>query len=201
MLTDESSMENGTTIDIASRGNKNSRDHANTNGSASNDHNMSSKHGDKSSKAAGNKDCNVVNCQNKTNSAGAADGNKKTHKAAPPGYMRAASPSQSDWGDPTHVMKWINNVAPPQQTFRYNNDNDDYDDQFSGQVFNPRGWRSNQQKKPSKSDPDDPLLLPMVPTFTRAFTFSYMPGSDMKRTSTNSTAGKSKKKSSRKNTT
>lgn len=162
---------------------------------------VDSKYGNKSFESAdgSGKKCNVVNCQNNTNSkANAADGSGKRAQKAPPGYMRAASPSQSDWGDPTHAKKWINNVAPPQPTFCYNNDNDNDDDDFSSQVFNPRSWR--QQKKPSKSDPDDPLLLPVGPTFTRAFTFSYMPSSSAgTKASSSSAVGGSKK--SRKKTT
>ena len=157
--------------------------------------NTDSKYGDKSSESdgggsGGGGGCKVVNCQNKTSSklTTAADGSGKKAEKPLPGYMRAASPSQSDWGDPTHAKKWINNVVPPQPTFRYNNDIDDDDDNFSSQVFNPRGWR--QQKKPHKSNPDDPLLLPIGPKFTRAFTFSYMPSDNM---SSNSTAGGSKK--------
>ena len=98
---------------------------------------------------------------------------KRSHKA-PPGYMRAASPSQSDWGDPTHAKKWINNVAPkPTSQFKYNTDDDDYDDEFSSMT---RGsWRNRLRKPPKSEEPDDSLLLPLGPSLTRAFTFSYMP--------------------------
>ena len=169
MLTDEGTMtnSNSTTGTYGS---------GSTAGDGSNG--VASKHGNKSSESTdgSGKKCGVVNCQNKINSkADNTDSSgKKAHKA-PAGYMRAASPSQSDWGDPTHAKKWINNTAPPHPTFRYADDDNDGDDDFSSQVFNPRSWR--QQKKPSTSYPDDPLLLPIGPTFTRAFTFSYMPGS------------------------
>lgn len=196
MLTDETTMTNSGT----SSSNKNA-----TNGSSSADGDnlgVNSKYGDKSASdgtGGSGSSCNIANCQNKTISsttAGADGSGRKTQKA-PPGYMRAASPSQSEWGDPTHAKKWINNVAPPQPTFRYNdNDNDDYDDNFSSQVFNPRGWR-HQQKKSSKPSSDDPLLLPVGPTFTRAFTFSYMPGAS----NNSSVATGGSKKSSRKKTT
>lgn len=203
MLTDAGTMTNSDDADGTGSSNKNTV--SNGSGSISSDGNVStgSKHGKRSSEATegahgGGKTCNVVNCQNKTNSGVAPDGSDRKAHRAPPGYMRAASPSQSEWADPTHAKKWINNTAPPQPTFRYNNDNDDYDDEFSSQVFNPRGWR--QQKKPSKTDADDPLLLPIGPTFTRAFTFSYMPGSNNAKSSkSNSAAGGSKK--SRKKTT
>ena len=165
-----------------------------------------SKYRNKSSKATdgdGKKKCNVVNCQNSTNSkSGVADGKSSggeddnNKKKAPSGYMRAASPSQSEWGDPTHAKKWINNVAPPHPTFRYNTDNDDNDDDFSSQVFNPRG-RYHQTKAASKSNSDDLLLLPVGPRFTRAFTFSYMP-SGTSSSSTNSATGGSKKTSRKK---
>lgn len=200
-LIDEASMtdldDTNTSLNNINTSNRSGSRHNNGNTAT-----MGSKDGNKSSDDAtngGSKKCNVINCQNKIADFSAADGSKKAHKT-PPGYMRAASPSQSDWGDPTHAKKWINNVAPPHPTFRYNNDNDDYDDNFSSQVFNPRaGWQ--QQKKPSKSDSDDPLFLPIGPTFTRAFTFSYMPGSsNMEASSSNSAAGGSKK-STRKKTT
>lgn len=207
-LVDEASMTDLTDCSNGGTGSS-SRNTTNGSGSTRNDGNASvgSKYGNKSSEAtdSGNrKNCNVVNCQNNTNSfnkssADHDDGSSK--KKAPPGYMRAASPSQSEWADPTHAKKWINNVAPPHPTFRYNNDNtgDDYDDEFSGQVFKPRGW--HLQKKPTKSESmDDPLLLPVGPRFTRAFTFSYMPGSGSTKASGSNSAAGGSKKSSRKKT-
>ena len=204
MLIDEASMTDLADSNAGGTGsssrNGNTLSTTNESGSANNDGNtVGSKYGNKSSEATdsgSSKKCNVVNCQNNTNfkSSAAADGNNK--KKAPPGYMRAASPSQNEWGDPTHAKKWINNAAPPHPTFRYNNDNDNYDDEFSGQTFNPRGWL--QQKKPSKSEPDDPLFLPIGPKFTRAFTFSYMPGSGTTKASGSNSAAGGSKKSSRK---
>ena len=198
MLADKASMTGSTD----NTGGTNSK---NASGGSDSGHSDSqgSKYGNKSSNGDGNKKCNVVNCQNSTNfksgvadgkSSDAEDGNKKK---APAGYMRAASPSQSEWSDPTHAKKWINNVAPPHPTFRYNNDNDDYDDDFSSQVFNPRG-RYHQKKPASKSDSDDPLLLPVGPRFTRAFTFSYMPSDTS--SSSSSSAAVGGKKASRKKT-
>jgi len=132
------------------------------------------------------KDCDVANCENKANSKLSSSshsrdsgGNaKKSHKA-PPGYMRAASPSQSDWGDPTHAKKWINNVAPkPTSHFKYNTDDHDDDDEFSSHT---RGsWRNRLKKPPKSEEPDDSLLLPMGPSLTRAFTFSYVPHAKLK---------------------
>ena len=126
-------------------------------------------------------DGKATNCENKANSKSSSNSNsrdssndaKKSHKA-PSGYMRAASPSQSDWGDPTHAKKWINNVAPkPTSQFKYNTDDNDYDDEFSSMT---RGsWRNKLKKPPKSEEPDDSLLLPLGPSLTRAFTFSYMP--------------------------
>ena len=208
MLIDKASMTDITDCSNGGTG-LSSRNTTNGSGSTHNDGNASvgSKYGNKSSEATDSgsrKNCNVVNCQNSTNSFNksnaAVDDGEGSKKKAPPGYMRAASPSQSEWADPTHAKKWINNIAPPHPTFRYNNDNnDDYDDEFSGQVFKPRGW--HQQKKPPKSESmDDPLLLPVGPRFTRAFTFSYMPGSGggTKASGSNSAAGGSKKSSRKK---
>ena len=205
MLIDQGTMTSSDNTADTGMGNNN-----NTHGSGSSagDDNVNvvtsggnaGKYGNKSSGSTdgSGKNCNVVNCQNKTNSkANAADSSGKKAQKAPPGYMRAASPSQSDWGDPTHAKKWINSVAPPHPTFRYNNDNDNDDDDFSSQVFNPRSWR--QQKKPSKLDADDPLFLPVGPTFTRAFTFSYMPSSSAGTKASGSSRNGGKK--SRKKTT
>ena len=210
MLIDEATMTDSAADCSNGAGTgSSSRNTANGSGSTRDDGNASagSKYGNKSSEAtdSGNrKKCNVVNCQNNSNSfnkSSAADDDGSSKKKAPPGYMRAASPSQSEWADPTHAKKWINNVAPPHPTFRYNNDNtDDYDDEFSGQVFKPRGWHL-QKRSTAKPEPkDDPLLLPVGPKFTRAFTFSYMPGSGggTKASGSNSAAGGSKKLSRKK---
>jgi len=122
------------------------------------------------------KDCNITSKGNSKSSVGSNSRDnsyaKKSHKA-PPGYMRAASPSQSDWGDPTHAKKWINNVAlKPTSQFKYNTDDDDHDDEFSSMT---RGsWRNRLRKPPKSEEPDDSLLLPLGPSLTRAFTFSYM---------------------------
>ena len=199
MLIDQASMTDFTDSNGGTGPSSRNGGTTNGSGSACNDGNasMGSKYGNKLSEATdsgSSKKCNVMNCQNNTNSNKSSAADDGSKKKAPPGYMRAASPSQSEWGDPTHAKKWINNVAPPHPTFRYNNDNDDYEDEFSSQVFNPRGWR-HQQKKPSKPESmDDPLLLPIGPRFTRAFTFSYMPGSS----GSNSAAGGSKKSSRKK---
>jgi len=126
------------------------------------------------------KDCNVTSkTGNSSKSSGGSNNShdsgkaKRSHKA-PPGYMRAASPSQSDWGDPTHAKKWIDNVAlKPTSQFKYNTDDDDNDDEFSSMTR--ASWHSRLRKPPKSEEPDNTLLLPLGPNLTRAFTFSYMP--------------------------
>lgn len=80
------------------------------------------------------------------------------------GYMRASSPSQTEWGDPTHAKAWLSNTASSSRvslTNQSHKDNTDVEEIFLPPIKNP-------PKNPFSSlDFMDGFNL------TRAFSFSY----------------------------
>ena len=94
------------------------------------------------------------------------DGNKRKERelVGGKGYMRASSPSQAEWGDPTHARAWASNTASSSRVSlaQSNKDKDEIDEV----IYLPP--IKNQLKNPFDSSD-----LPDTFHFTRAFTFSY----------------------------
>ncbi len=94
------------------------------------------------------------------------DGNRRKERelVGGKGYMRASSPSQSEWGDPTHARAWVSNTASSSRVSltQSNKDKDEIDEV----IYLPP--IKNQLKNPF-----DSADLPDTFHFTRAFTFSY----------------------------
>lgn len=81
------------------------------------------------------------------------------------GYMRASSPSQSEWGDPTHAKAWISNTASSSRV-SLTQSRDKEDDRDIEEIYLPP--IKNQSRHPFATDEFmDGFNL------TRAFTFSY----------------------------
>lgn len=83
------------------------------------------------------------------------------------GYMRASSPSQSDWGDPTHAKAWLSNTASSSRVSLSNQSRKDKEDNMDvEEIFLP----------PIKNPPNNPFSsYDLMDGFklTRAFSFSY----------------------------
>ena len=84
------------------------------------------------------------------------------------GYMRASSPSQSEWGDPTHARIWASNTASssrvslaPSNSGRHNNDED------TSEPILPPIIRQKME------NPFGSINLMEGFELTRAFRFSY----------------------------
>lgn len=101
----------------------------------------------------------------KRSQLGQADHGKKVRKAV--GYMRAVSPSESEWGDPTHGRLYISSTATSSRAGSTSNlHRDQEDDNKPGLTLPPLIPPITNRK---------PLFAPMLDgfEFTRAWTFSY----------------------------
>ncbi len=96
---------------------------------------------------------------------GQEDHGKKVRRAV--GYMRAVSPSCSEWGDPTHGRLYISSTATSSQAGSTTALHRAQDEEDKKNVTLPPLIPPITNRKP--------LLMPMLDgfQFTRAWTFSY----------------------------
>ena len=85
------------------------------------------------------------------------------------GYMRASSPSQSDWGDPSHARQWLSNTASSSRVSLIHNDSKEESDKLNDHKELTLPPVINKYHKNSFTSSD--LLQGFE--LTRAFTFSY----------------------------
>ncbi len=96
------------------------------------------------------------------------DGNKRRERelVAGKGFMRASSPSQSEWGDPTHARAWASNTASSSCVSLAHLGNDKGNNDVEEVIYLP----------PIKSETKNAFIASDLMdgfNFTRAFTFSY----------------------------
>ena len=94
------------------------------------------------------------------------DGNKKRELVSGKGFMRASSPSQSEWGDPTHARVWASNTASSSCVSLAQLGKDKEDKDVEEVVYLPP-IKNHSKNSFTSSDLLDGF------NFTRAFTFSY----------------------------
>ena len=102
------------------------------------------------------------------NTEGGGEAKKRERELIPgKGYMRASSPSQSDWGDPTHARAWASNTASSSRVSLLQSKDNRNPEDLDDEVVCLPPITNKQVKNPFVSDFLDGFSL------TRAFTFSY----------------------------
>lgn len=89
------------------------------------------------------------------------------------GYMRASSPSQSDWGDPTHARIWASNTASSSRVSLAASNGCHGDDNDEEEVENAKELLLPPIINRKYENPFGSLSLLDGFELTRAFTFSY----------------------------